>query len=684
VKRVGFGALLALGAFIAGCSGGGGGATKSLPATNPIGDSNASVPSQLLVSSWGSGVMQGASYVGPVTNANMSVTVLVHQQNAQGLVQYAQQANDPTSANYRHWLTPQQIAQQYGASQTDYQKVANYFVSNGLTIASWQQRMVLVVGGSQTNLQRAFGTTFGMYQRNGKEFIAPKTAPHFAQVLPVDAIGQIANYKPNHTYLIPAAPRAAAGYTSGFSPSTLQAAFDYAGAYKSNYNGTGVTIAIIGSGPIDTTSTGTGDVDLNQYALQTNAAAASITFKLVTTSGVQSGLSTSGISASQFPYSPTFGPTPGANWNEQNEDGEAQLDTQQAATLAPRANVYFYLAYNANDGCTNASFATACPSGSGSAEYGIDETDPEIQQVISDDEADVVSMSFGGGEQDQGWTCYSGCEEAYKGSYSQLEFAALAAEGIAAFAASGDDGAAECYLGSTYNPSEQCVSYPSGDPNVTSVGGITANVDLSGAITAPWLAWGISTSDNGYGATQGSGGGTALYLPAPTWQASVLGAAQREQPDVSLDGDPSTGVSYVVQGQLSGVGGTSVSTPGMAAMWADLLSACIAHPSQGVCTSNSGSHGYRLGVASRYLYGIYGSSIGKSISGISPSLPYSNVFYDIIYGDNEMYSNPGSASPVPSTPVPGFSAGPGFDEVTGVGVPFAGHLIQSLTNQAVQ
>ena len=113
-------------------------------------------------------------------------------------------------------------------------------------------------------------------------------------------------------------------------------------------------------------------------------------------------------------------------------------------------------------------------------------------------------------------------------------------------------------------------------------------------------------------------------------------------------------------------------------MWADLLSACKAHPSAGVCAGDWPSGHERLGVAAQYLYAIYKSDGGART--ITPSLAYTNVFYDIVYGDNEMYSgDPNAASPAPSTPVAGYAAGPGYDEVTGVGVPFAGHLIEALT-----
>ena len=65
------------------------------------------------------------------------------------------------------------------------------------------------------------------------------------------------------------------------------------------------------------------------------------------------------------------------------EDGEAQLDTEQTASLAKDANVLFYLGYS-NSG--------------GSAVQGLDDADNELQQAINDNQADILSLSYGGCE----------------------------------------------------------------------------------------------------------------------------------------------------------------------------------------------------------------------------------------------------------------------------------------------
>ena len=682
------------------CGGGGGSNIPSVPsAFNP---NTTGIAPNLVVQDWGSSELQGATYVGPASNAHISVNVLVHQQNGAGLVAYAQSASTPGSANYRQWLTPQQIAQRFGASQSDYQKAAQYFVGQGLAVAGWPQRMVLTVAGSQSTIERAFGVKFGVYSRAGQQFVAPLNTPHFASQIPVDSIGHIVTWRPDHAYMIPSPPHATSGFAAGYSAPVVRAGFDYAGAYSSGYTGTGITLGIIGTGPIDVGGS-SGDVDLDALAAATNVTGhvATVTQIPVTPSGVTAGLVTSGIlppspspsttANPAFPYSGDFAsPPPVTSPNCSGtlptcnpEDGEAQLDVQQASTLAPGAAVHFYLAYNAAD-CDNTNYPTACVNQGTSNNYGpaigITESDPEIQQVIADNTADVVSISYGGGESQQGFT-----QANFATSYPALEFAAMASEGMAVFVSSGDYGSAECLGPGNSYLSEQCVSYPSGDPNVSSVGGATTPLDQFGNATAPFLAWGISTGDitgygsGGAGSTGGSGGGTSTMIAAPAWQQSALGAQLREQPDVAMDGDPNTGVTLMQNsafgGTIGGIGGTSVAAPDMAAMWADVLSACKAHPGSGACAGGSGTAPWRLGNAAPYFYAIYK---GTAIGSWTTSLPYGDVFYDILYGDNQM-NNP--SQPV-GQPIPGYAAMTGYDEVTGVGVPYAGHLIQALTGIA--
>ena len=134
--------------------------------------------------------------------------------------------------------------------------------------------------------------------------------------------------------------------------------------------------------------------------------------------------------------------------------------------------------------------------------------------------------------------------------------------------------------------------------------------------TGPWVAWGITTFESepnnplgipaGYGALGGSGGGASNVggytgnlpadIPAPPWQQTaverILSRAARR-----LDARRSEYRRFdrqepygLASGTLSDIGGTSVAAPQMAAMWADVLSACKAHPGAGMWRRTSRLH----------------------------------------------------------------------------------------------
>ena len=193
---------------------------------------------------------------------------------------------------------------------------------------------------------------------------------------------------------------------------------------------------------------------------------------------------------------------------------EISLDVQWAHAIAPGAHVLLVEA-------TTNSFTNLLAAEDYAAAYG-----------------QYVSNSWGGSE-------FSG-ENAYDSHFSH--------SGVSFFVSSGDAG----------TPAE----YPSASPNVISVGGTTLNFDPNGAFT----------SETGW---SGSGGGCSAYEAATSAQHSFSTFGQvncgtsRGTPDVSLDADPSSGVSVYDSTRYQGqkgwfqVGGTSASSPMWAARSAD-------------------------------------------------------------------------------------------------------------------
>jgi subtilase family serine protease len=663
-------------ALLAGCGGGShapAGSVVPAPAATPGATNNASAIA------WGSDALQGATYVGPAQIASMSIDVDVKMRDQAGLSQYAAQAGDPKSPLYRQFLTPDQIAQRFGADDTTYAAVATYFEKFGLHVGGWKQHLSLFVKGSQSQFESALGVKFGVYERGGTQFIGINGAPHFSANIGVRAIR---NAVVVQRYMRDFVPVQTGNNTlAGYSPAQIQQVFDYVGAYHAGYTGKGISIGIIGTGPISA-------ADVPAFGRMFNVPVAPVRQVSATDQGVAAA-----SPPPDFPYSTGLQTPPpvtnrclGGFPNCNPEDGEAQIDTEQAAALAPDANVLFYIAYNPAEcyqpGPGGGAIGGTCPAGPNGGlisipAIGLDLADDEIEQAISDNTADILSLSYGAPESYAAGYYFAPNDPST--GFGSAEFAALAAEGIAVFVSSGDSGAEGCarIFPAPPTANQPCVSYPAVDPNVVSVGGVTTPLDQFGRLTNQITGWGTQTS----GGAGGSGGGVSLYIPQPSWQAQLPGiqGSMRNQPDASLEGDSATGVSIIMNAdpglhsqQVLSVGGTSVAAPEMAAMWALVLQACKAAPSCG----RGGVYGYRLGNPAPILYSFY----GKTGTG---NLMYSHVFYDVVYGDNSQLPTKTGPTPVPSGApnAPGFNAGPGYDLVTGLGVPFARALIQAVTGQ---
>jgi subtilase family serine protease len=203
--------------------------------------------------------------------------------------------------------------------------------------------------------------------------------------------------------------------------------------------------------------------------------------------------------------------------------------------------------------------------------------------------------------------------------------------GVTFVASSGDYGAA-------------VQEYPAVSPNVLAVGGTSLSLNPDNSYAGE-TGWGYY--DSGLGTSIGSGGGLSLYEPAPAYQAAVQSTGYRTTPDVSLVADPATGAWVADPYNLPSdtpwevVGGTSLSAP----TWAGL----IALVNQGRAAAGAGP----LGSASDP------TATQEAIY----SVPYSD-FNDITSGNN------------------GYSAGPGYDLVTGLGTPVANQLLPDLVSFA--
>ena len=242
-----------------------------------------------------------------------------------------------------------------------------------------------------------------------------------------------------------------------------------------------------------------------------------------------------------------------------------------------------------------------------------------ITQAVHDtvNKPSVISISWGGPE--SGWTAQA---------IQQFDeaFQAAAALGVTICVAAGDNGSSD-----GDDDGQAHVDFPASSPNALACGGTRLNA------TATTIQSEVVWNEPNEGAT---GGGISDSFPLPSYQenAGVPPSANpsanigRGVPDVAADADPVTGYSVRVDGQNTVVGGTSAVAP----LWAAL----VARLNQG---------------------------LAKPVGFLNPTLyaltPQSGTFRDITSGNNGAYS-----------------AGPGWDACTGLGVAVGQKLLSALSS----
>ena len=544
---------------------------------------------------------------------------------------------DPSSPQYHRWLTSDQFAARYGMAQSDLDKASSWLEQQGFTIDSVNRsRNAIRFSGSVGQIESAFQTQMHYYAAAGEKHFAPSTALSVPTALApvVSDVRNLSDFRPRPQHTVPRP-----GFTSGvsggvfFGPGDIATAYDIKPLYTGGINGAGQTIAIMGQSYVPVS-----DVEAFQSA-------AGLTKKdpaLVLVPGTGNDLAIS----------------PG-------DEGESDLDLEWSSATAPGANVV--LVY----------------TGSSSNSGGIYTS---IQYAVDEMIGNIISIS------------YSSCETQFTaGTPPSLEavFKQAAVQGQTVMAASGDAGSTACSGTTGFTAAQQdviAVNYPASSAYVTGVGGteITAADGVNPATGAkganystywnsngtggvaddvinslkqyiPEVVWNDDTTQGGISAT---GGGTSVLVPRPSWQTGVPGIPSgsfRLVPDIAFYSSPAlpgyvfctsdstswntgqtascnSGFRDSATNDLTLAGGTSFATPIFAGMVALLNQKLNYTTGQGLVNPTL----YKLAANSG---------------------TYAAAFHDITSGNN----NCTAGSSFCGTTTTGFSAGTGYDEVTGLG-----------------
>jgi subtilase family serine protease len=571
-----------------------------------------------------SALAKESTYLGSMSpDESLYMTMSFQVQDNAGLLDTISNLYNPASPSFHQWLTPQEFGQRFGRSAAEIEQAAGWISAQGFEInQTWANNLAITFTGKVDAVERAFNVTIGQYrdERENRVFFSndqDATLPSELRDMTVELLGLDNAYR-YHTgkvksfgtvdeQMITRKNAAAKGRWATRDAFLSNGAFYMAPAdFQAAYD-------ILPTGPQGQNQTAAiiiasdlSNGDIKKYR------------KLV-------GLPAANVQRFQVP---------GLTEAGFNDDPEVALDFAAISSMAPQAQIDLVLP----------------------AELSFVDVQAAENYVVNTLMPPVVNESFGA------------CESVGFSTTEQTIFQQASTEGIAFFAAAGDDGA-ECTQGNSLSNIAEVGCPACYGIGVTSVGGTGANgpsnfsgiVNGSGTLIglADEVVWnispGISVGCSGQQLQGGStGGGFSQTVSIPPYQFGATGfsggvpaSSGRVVPDVAMAGDPdSLDTLVVIGGKVGLFGGTSLSSP----LWAGVMT--LINQTKGSAQGSPNTELYRLG-ASQFKDG-------------GPA-----VFIDITDGNNST----GVDKPCAPNGVTGQNAAVGYDAVTGWGSPDVAQIL---------
>jgi subtilase family serine protease len=604
----------------------------------------------------------GAADRGPVApDTAVTARVYLAGRDPGGLTRFVAAVSDPSSRQYRHFLTPARYRARFGPSADQVRAVTAWLSSAGLTVTATNQHFVAVRGDAGA-AGRAFGTALHAYADGGARHYAPAgpvTVPAAlsAAVLGVTGLDDGSHqvhptvsgdplpgppsvilragpcstyYRQNPATDQPPVHGQTGSWTNcGYTPQQIRSAY----GLGAGQTGAGQTVAIV-----------------DAYASPTITADVTTFSKNHGTADLRPGQFTQNLPDSWN----SVDACSGNSWYV-----EESLDVTAVHEIAPDANITYVAAASCN----------------------LDDEQDALARIVDGGLATIVANSWNRDQE-------AHTSQAERDGMEQV-FKQGAAEGIGFSFSSGDCGADDPATGCTVYPDGPGTEFPPSDPYVTAVGGTAVEVgadgrqvartgwgDVASSLTADGTGW-TPDPGSGYPATftGGSGGGTSQLYRQPRYQAGVVPASlsttlpngkplaqpMRVVPDISMDADNNTGILVgLTQAYPDGtdryhetrLGGTSLSVQLFAGL-------------QAIAQQVSG---HQIGFANPLLYARHGSAAYDDVTGTQLA---------VVRHDYTHISDP--TSPQLTRVITLGQAGllaatPGYDNLTGLGTPSTTYL----------
>jgi subtilase family serine protease len=619
---------------------------------------------------------------GAYNSASMSVEVVLAPTHGAQLKTLIAGLYNPSSASYRQWLTKGQFAARFAPSSAERSGVARYLAASGLAVKASASPFLVRATGSSALVSGAFKTNLRTFRDSkGINYFSNVSAVQLPASLAGGVLGVVGltNTVRLQSNVARVSNSVERGLGKSVGTSNCETPYPTVAQLVNLYVDNGSLPYGYGAGPGCSGLTPTQDNSLydapHAGARGQGAGVNAAVFEL--SAYQHSDIDTWAhqfygrsftpplvdINVDGGPLNPMCpaGDTCPPMFNGYAGDIEVDADIEMTLAIAPAAR--HLIVYNAPNDFT-----------------GQTELD-EYTAIANQDKADTVSSS---------WAV---CENDVTAGYVQAEnlvFEQMAAQGQSMFGAAGDTGAFGCIRsdGTTIVN----VLDPPSQPWVTSVGGTSfthfnpgqnpfPSYPANGAETV-WNVDGLCSNQassaggqSGFfwcAASGAGGGGASQWWGRPSYQRgpgvnnrdttsgngstqcalAATGTPCREVPDISVNADEFTPYAEYCTGNAStpesvcagisttpagwfGIGGTSLSSPFMAAIIAD----------------RDGFNGRRTGSANLLLYSLFNSR-------------NSNQFFHDITGFRQFPNNNGL-----------FPTTPNFDLATGIGSPIMAPII---------
>ena len=258
--------------------------------------------------------------LGPVSgSALLKLAVGLPLRNREDLERFLERVSDPASPNYRHYLTASEFVERFGPTQADYDKVVEFFQTNGLAVSGTSSnRMILDVTGPVSAIDKTLHVTMTVWEHPTRgQFFSPERDPSLDADVTVLDIEGLDNFVLPRPMDLKATPLTAAKpMATGSGPDGLFFGGDFRAAYAPG-------MALTGAGQ----TVGLFELD-GFYAAD------------VTSNFQQAGLPAVPVSTVLLDG---FSGAPGQN------NVEVILDIMMAGFMAPGANIIVYEGTNWND-----------------------------------------------------------------------------------------------------------------------------------------------------------------------------------------------------------------------------------------------------------------------------------------------------------------------------------------------